>query len=140
MFIDNTNRKASLVKTPIFCQNYFMPFIEKRSSQRYSSIANARISTVKYGEILLKDISVTGCRLESTMQLDITEGTPYKLEIIPEKASSVDEFDIAVELIWTENGGYSTYYGFKILESPKGKLFQRYVDYLAYRSTLSTTP
>jgi hypothetical protein len=31
--------------------------------------------------------------------------------------------------------GYSCDVGFQILESPKGKEFQRFVDYLAWRSS-----
>ena len=113
-------------------------FVEKRTSTRYPSIAKAKINGVKYGEILLKDISITGCCLESTMQIDIVKGTQYTLDIIPEKVSGIGEFDILAELVWIENGGYSTYFGFFVLESPKGKLFQRYVDYLAYRTSGSS--
>ena len=110
-----------------------MNFAEKRISQRYKSMARARINNNNYGEILLKDISITGCRLESTVAIDLEKGTQYKIEIIPENAAAIGRFEITAELKWIESGGYSTYFGFSIIKSPTGKMFQRYVDYLTWR-------
>ena len=107
---------------------------DNRKNKRYQSIAKALIDGADYGEILLKDLSITGCCLESTIQVDVKPGVPHKIEIHPEKAANIGKFELKVTLIWIRSGSYSTELGFNILESPKGKLFQRYVDYLAWRS------
>ena len=114
--------------------------MEKRINQRFQSIAKAKINGADYGELLLKDISITGCCLESTMQIELGKGIRHRIEIIPEKAAGIGKFEIVAELKWTESGGYSTDFGFSILESPKGKLFQRYVDYLTWRTTGNVSP
>ena len=111
-----------------------MALQDKRKNKRFHSIANARIDGNAYGEILLKDLSITGCCLESTVYLDIKPGSKHKIEIIPEKAANIRNFELSAESVWIHSGGYSTEFGFFVLESPKGKLFQRYVDYLNWRS------
>ena len=107
---------------------------DKRKNRRFQSIANARIDGITYGEILLKDLSITGCCLESTVFLDIKPGSRHIIEIIPEKTAKIGNFELSAESVWIHSGGYSTEFGFFILESPKGKLFRRYVDYLDWRS------
>ncbi|MDR1617669.1 MAG: PilZ domain-containing protein, partial [Treponema sp.] len=57
----------------------------------------------------------------------------YRLEIFPEGASNIGSFEISVESKWVRAGSYSSEVGFSIVASPKGKLFQRYVDYLDWR-------
>jgi len=107
---------------------------DKRRSKRFYSAANARIDGSNPGEILLKDLSITGCCLESTVFHDIKMGGRHKIEIIPEKAAKIKKFVLIAEAVWIHSGGYATEFGFFVLESPKGKLFQRYVDYLDWRS------
>lgn len=111
-----------------------MALSEHRVNRRYQSIAKANIDGFDYGEILLKDLSITGCCLESTVNFNIKPGIRHKIEIVPEAAAGIGKFEITAESIWTHGGGYTTEFGFFIIESPKGKLFQRYVDYLAWRS------
>jgi hypothetical protein len=41
-----------------------------------------------------------------------------------------------VESKWIHAAGYSCEIGFSILESPKGRSFQHYVDYLSWRSAM----
>ena len=106
-----------------------------RKNKRYHSIAKARIDKIDYGEFLLKDISITGCRLESTVTIDAKPGTEYLIEIIPEKPSNIGNFELVTKSVWIQSGGYSTEIGFNIIKSPKGKLFERYVDYLVWRSS-----
>jgi len=107
---------------------------EHRKNKRYHSIAQARIEGLNFGEILLKDLSITGCCLESTVNMEMKPGIRYKINIIPEAAANIGQFELTAESIWIHGGGYTTEFGFFIVESPKGKLFQRYVDYLAWRS------
>ena len=96
-------------------------------------MARARINGILEGDNLLKDISITGCCVECTVYADIQSGRQYQLEIDPESAARIGNFSLSVECKWIRSGGYSTEVGFIIIASPKGKQFQRYVDYLAYR-------
>ncbi|MDR1373618.1 MAG: PilZ domain-containing protein [Treponema sp.] len=109
--------------------------VNKRKSTRYCSLAAARIPSASSGEALLKDLSVTGGCIEYTMFADVQTGTKYKLEVIPEAASNVEQFDLTIEIRWIHYEGYACSVGFTILASPKGKLFQHYVDYLAWRAS-----
>jgi hypothetical protein len=87
------------------------------------------------GEALLKDISITGCCIECTMQVDIKPHREYKIEILPESTANIGKFELAVESRWVRVSAYSCEAGFAVIASPKGKLFQRYVDYLSWRSS-----
>ncbi|MDR2923816.1 MAG: PilZ domain-containing protein [Treponema sp.] len=107
---------------------------EKRKSPRYCTIAQARIPGVLEGDSLLENISITGCCVECTAYSEIKPKMQYELEIIPENAAGIGKFVLHVECLWARSGDYSSQIGFSILSSPKGRLFQRYVDYLAYRS------
>jgi hypothetical protein len=109
---------------------------ENRKNRRYQTFARARIPGVLEGETLLKDLSVTGCCVECTTQSDIKPGTQYRLEILPEGASNIGKFEILVESRWIRAGSYSSEVGFSIVATPKGKLFQRYVDYLDWRHSV----
>jgi len=64
---------------------------------------------------------------------NIQPNIQYQLEIKPEKVSHIGSFQLEVECKWVRNDGYTAELGFAITASPKGKKFQRYVDYLAYR-------
>jgi hypothetical protein len=105
-----------------------------RKSKRLPSQACAYIENVTTGDALLKDISVTGCRLEHTAKIDGLAGQQYTITIKPEAASNIGTFEVLAVLRWinTENCSYEA--GFQILESPHGKFFSRYVDYLDYRN------
>ena len=107
--------------------------MEKRKQIRYATQARARITAAFDNDVLLKDISVTGCGIESTVFMDIKLNERYKMEILPEDISKIGSFEIMVEVLWTRMSGYFFEAGFTIVESPKGKQFQRYVDYLSWR-------
>ena len=111
--------------------------LENRKNPRYQSLAHAKIPGLLGGEIILKDLSVTGCCVECTVVTDIQPDIRYQIEIIPEKTSRIGNFELTVERKWIRNGDYSSEIGFFILASPKGRHFQRYVDYLSYRSSHS---
>jgi hypothetical protein len=110
---------------------------QKRKDLRYHTLAKAQMAGVFEGDALLKDLSITGCCIECTMQVDVTPNTPYKLVVIPEKSAKIGKFELVVESRWVRSGEYICEIGFSIVESPKGKLFGRYVDYLAWRSSAS---
>ena len=106
---------------------------ERRVNTRYQTFAKVRIEGADSGEILLKDISVTGCCVECATPIDAELNTQYTLKIIPESDTKIGDFDLLVESKWIRTGGYSYQIGFNIIKSPKGKKFQRYVDYLSLR-------
>ncbi|GHV62969.1 hypothetical protein AGMMS49587_11450 [Spirochaetia bacterium] len=107
---------------------------EGRKNIRYRTLARVRIYGILEEDSLLKDLSVTGCCVECTSLADIQPNTRYKMEIIPEKAANIDKFELLVETKWVRSGEYSGEVGFAITASPRGKLFQRYVDYLSWRA------
>ena len=106
----------------------------ERKNKRHTSFATAVMRDVFIGSALLKDISVSGCRIEHTMMINVEKGKRYTLRIKPESSANIGEFDLEAEARWVKAGNCACEAGFSIVESPKGKAFQRYVDYLAYRS------
>jgi hypothetical protein len=110
----------------------------ERKSVRYPAHARARIPTAFTGEAFLRDISITGCCIECTINIDIKANASYKIEIFPEASSEIGRFEVTAESRWVRTGGYSCEVGFRILASPKGRLFQRYVDYLCWRGDASS--
>jgi hypothetical protein len=108
--------------------------LEKRKTPRYKTVARAKIPGILEGDVLLKDLSITGCSVESTVYADIEPGGRFQMEIEPEKSAKIGNFTFFVENIWLRFSGYSVEMGFNIIASPKGKHFQRYVDYLTYRA------
>jgi hypothetical protein len=106
---------------------------EQRAHVRRRSFARVRFRGHVGEENLLKDISVTGCRVECSSLADMRLDTSYILEVIPEADAKIGRFELEVTTVWIHPAGYSGDMGFRITASPKGKLFQRYVDYLSWR-------
>jgi hypothetical protein len=98
---------------------------ENRKTPRYRTLARARISGILEGENILKDLSITGCCVECTAKAEIQTDTQYQMEILPEGASGIGNFQLMVERKWTRTEGYATEIGFVITASPKGRQFQR---------------
>jgi hypothetical protein len=109
---------------------------EKRKNRRYPSIARARIPRAFSGDALLKDLSITGCCIECTMHAEIKQDSKNKITIYPEETAGIGNFELTVECKWIHSGSYSCDFGFTIIESPKGRAFQRYVDYLSWRPSI----
>jgi hypothetical protein len=107
--------------------------VEQRKNTRYQTTARAIIKGVSTEEALLKDISVTGCCLETAAFTEIKPNAHYTLKIIPESAAEIDLFFLSVEAKWKVNRADSFEFGFDIVKSPKRKQFQNYVDYLSWR-------
>jgi hypothetical protein len=106
---------------------------DHRIKPRYRSFARVKFYGQTGEESLLKDISVTGCCVECTSLAAIQPDALYTMEVIPEDAAKIGRFDLAVKTIWVQPSGYSVDVGFNITASPKGRVFQRYVDYLSWR-------
>ncbi|MDR2176589.1 MAG: PilZ domain-containing protein [Treponema sp.] len=109
--------------------------IERRSHIRYRTFAKVKFRGIMEQESLLKDISITGCCVECTSLADIQVNSSYTLEIIPEVSSKISHFNLEVKAVWINVTGYSGDVGFVITASPRGKLFQRYVDYLSWKES-----
>jgi len=127
-------KKIIVDKLTIINNTENMP--EFRKNPRYRTLAHACIPGVMEGDNLLKDLSITGCCVESTVVVDLQPDTEYFIEIRPEVVSKIDKFKLQVERKWIRKDGYSTEVGFNIIASPKGKQFEHYIDYLAYRSSI----
>ena len=110
---------------------------EKRNNPRFifHPPPRAEIEGISAGEAVLLDISVTGCRISCTSEIDLNKDTEYVINIIPEKESHIGSFDITANSIWTRKNESSCEIGFFIIKSPEGKRFERYVDYLAWRTS-----
>ncbi|MDR2419479.1 MAG: PilZ domain-containing protein [Treponema sp.] len=108
---------------------------KQRKYDRYKTMAQARVPALFEGESLLKDISVTGCCIECTMQVEVHPDTKYAIVVEPEATSQIEPFELTAEYRWNRSSLDACTIGFFIVESPKGKQFQRYVDYLAYHSS-----
>ena len=106
---------------------------ELRKNLRYTTLAKIKIKEYGEEEFVLKDLSVTGCRMECSAEIEILPQRRFKLEIMPESEAKVNSFFLDVESKWIHLKGDSCEAGFSICESPKGKQFQRYVDYLSWR-------
>ena len=106
---------------------------EKRGHTRYQAFAKVQIEGISDEEALLKDISITGCRVELPAYASIEPNTHYKLRVIPESEAEVETFLLDVEPKWVGSEVNTPEIGFSIIKSPKGRQFQRYVDYLSWR-------
>ncbi|MDR1325656.1 MAG: PilZ domain-containing protein [Treponema sp.] len=108
---------------------------EQRKHARYKTMAQVRVPALFEGDSLLKDISVTGCCIECTMQVEVHPDTKYAIVVEPEAVSQIKPFELVAEYRWDSSGSDACIIGFFIVEFPKSKQFQRYVDYLAYHSS-----
>ena len=106
---------------------------EQRKDKRFSTTARVKIEEFGREEFQLKDLSITGCRIEYPLDMEIILDTQFSLKIIPEKEAKIKSFSITAEARWIMVNSTSCEAGFSIIESPKGKQFQNYVDYLSWR-------
>jgi len=107
--------------------------MEKRRNSRFSTGAKVTIKEFGKEEFLLKDLSITGCRIEYPLDVEILLDMRFSLKITPEKETKVHPFTITAAARWIRVSSNSCEAGFMITESPKGKHFQSYVDYLSWR-------
>ena len=102
-------------------------------NSRFLTFAKVKIKEFGKAEFQLKDISITGCRIEYPLDVEILLDMRFSLKIIPEKEAKIHSFSIIAEARWIRVSVKSCETGFLITESPKGKQFQNYVDYLSWR-------
>jgi len=106
---------------------------EKRENTRFQTLAKVKIMGIRKSDYPLVDLSVTGCRVEFPVEEEIMPNNKFKMRIVPESASKVAPFNITVESKWVRVCVNACETGFSIVEPPKGKQFQRYVDYISWR-------
>jgi len=109
--------------------------LDLRKNPRYPTRAKANIHGIFRGENILKDLSITGCCVECASMAILETGVHYKMTIEPERASHIGSFELLVEKKWVNSDNNLIEIGFFIVASPKGKQFQYYMDYLAYRNS-----
>ena len=115
-------------------QNVLMEqIVEKRKHSRFQTLAKVVIKEFGKEEFQLKDLSITGCRIEYPLDVEILLDMRFSLKIIPEKETKIHAFSIIAEARWIRVSSKSCEAGFNITESPRGKQFQSYVDYLSWR-------
>ncbi|HOJ99445.1 MAG: PilZ domain-containing protein [Treponemataceae bacterium] len=107
--------------------------VNKRAFPRYPTIAQARLKNLLQGEAFVKDLSITGCRLEFSAAIALSVGEIHEIEIIPEGQANVEPFELTAEVRWSLASYDSFEVGFYILRSPRGKSFFHYLDYLAWK-------
>jgi hypothetical protein len=107
--------------------------MEKRKNSRFTTTAKVKIKEFGKEVFQLKDLSITGCRIEYPLDIEILLDMRFSLKITPEKEAKIHPFSITAEARWIRVSSKSCEAGFMISESPKGKEFQNYVDYLSYR-------
>ena len=106
---------------------------DKRKHARYTTQTAARIDELTEGESLLRDLSITGCRIECPKNSSMELNRQYQLKVIPESEARIDSFMLLVEMKWIRAMDDSSEIGLSIVESPKGRTFLNYVDYLSWR-------
>ena len=114
--------------------HYTFRMNELRRCPRYPSFARARVAGFHEGDALLRDLSITGCRLEFSAAIAFSLQQRCRITVMPEDRASVEAFDLEASALWSR-ADYDTFeIGFTIEASPKGKSFERYVDYLAWKA------
>jgi len=106
---------------------------ENRINPRYYTKGHARIPGISKNDLLLRNLSITGCCLECKETKDsIKLSEIYQIEIKPESASHIGKFELKAECKWIRNKDDINEIGFSVTVSPQGKCFQNYVDFIAY--------
>jgi hypothetical protein len=103
--------------------------IDKRKTQRYSSIAGISINGFE-GQALLKDISSSGFCLESATCAMINVNEQYIVKITPEPDLKIKAFEVTVVVQWVRNSEDEFETGLKIVRPPLGQSFKRYLEAL----------
>jgi hypothetical protein len=101
---------------------------------RFLAKGHVHIAEVTNTEAVLKNLSNSGLCIESNGFLEIAPKSHYTVDIIPEKESNIDKFNLEVESRWVRTKKQSSESGFVIVIPPgtSGKeVFEQYLAYLA---------
>ncbi|GHU29333.1 hypothetical protein FACS1894172_00220 [Spirochaetia bacterium] len=102
---------------------------DKRKGERYISRGHLKINGFE-GQALLRDISWSGCLMESAFYINIKEGEVYTISVEPEHSQGV-VFDMQVKVRWTKNTPDSSSAGLEFVnQSASDKQIKQYLEYL----------
>ena len=110
---------------------------EKRKHVRYTTTANIRLAGDDYPAYFLKDISIAGCCIKypADQAVVFRLNEEYTVTLLPEPEAMVKSFDLKLEPCWIDDKDGFHEAGCFITGFPKGKLYQRFADYLAWRAS-----
>jgi hypothetical protein len=100
---------------------------ESRRAVRYSSMATVKINGFE-GEALIKDINANGLCMESLTYASLEVYECYVMFISPEPSFGVETFELKVKVQWLHSSAALFSTGFSIVEPPRGRAFQKYID------------
>jgi hypothetical protein len=101
---------------------------------RFSSEGRVYITEVSNTEAVLKNLSTSGLCLQSDGFLEVVPKSRYSIDIIPEKESNLDKFNLEIESRWVRAKKQSSESGFVIVVPPGTsgqELLEQYLNYLA---------
>ena len=101
---------------------------------RYNSKGRVYIAEVPNTEALLKNLSTSGLCVESGEFIEVLPSGRYSMDIVPEKDSKLNQFQVEVETRWVKAKMKSSESGFVIVVPPgtEGRaLLEQYLTYLA---------
>jgi hypothetical protein len=99
---------------------------------RFSSGGKVHIAEVANTEAVLKNLSNSGLCIESNGFLEMIPKSRYSVDIIPEKESNIDKFNLEVESRWVRAKKQSSESGFVIVIPPGTSGKEVLAQYLAY--------
>jgi hypothetical protein len=102
----------------------------RRMEERYST--NARVRMLE-SELLLKNISLHGGRIQGDEFIDVVPNEKYTIAIIPEQESNIDKFEVDILSKWVKIKISGTESGFILLLG--SETVEGYVEYLKKKLT-----
>jgi len=100
---------------------------------RYDCIAEVKINGFE-GQAVLRNVSISGFRMESKTFAAIRPGERYDMQIAPPKESGVISFEVKVEVRWVKSDVTSFNVGFLIVNPAAERFLAKYIDYLKQQS------
>jgi hypothetical protein len=102
---------------------------QEREMPRFA--ANGGISIEGFeGEGLLKNISISGCCLESVTYVAITPNQAYQVTLKPGECTNMESFTLKLLVNWTKSSETLFEAGFSLEEGRKNPLLERYAEQL----------
>jgi hypothetical protein len=101
---------------------------------RYTSSGRVYIAEVTNTEAVLKNLSSSGLCIQSNDFLEVVPKSRYSVDIIPEKESNIDKFNLEIESRWVRTKRRSSESGFVIVIPPGTsgqEVLEQYLSYLA---------
>jgi hypothetical protein len=101
-----------------------------RKEKRYP--ANAQVA-MKGSRLLLKDVSLSGGRIQSEDFIDIVPNGNYTIAIIPEEESQINGFEVEILSRWVRMNKNGSETGFIMVLPPGNKMVEDYIAFLRSR-------